>query len=278
MHRERALRGIVHRSASTSNVLTIEAASLAIKHGRGYRVDTDGLIPCDPERLRSVSTEPLVGIDGYPRGWVAVTRAATTFSWTTAVLADIGTLLPASAIVAIDMPIGLLSEGERDCDVLARTELPGATARVFMTPPRRVLELGLTAPNDEVQRLSVELMGKGVSRQALGLATRVLALDAFLDGARGRTVVEAHPEISFARMGSGRPLASKKTAAGVGQRIGVLRTWLPHVDAVLAEAPADVPVDDALDALACLWTAERWRSGTATTLPPGARRPPFVAV
>jgi predicted RNase H-like nuclease len=79
-------------------------------------------------------------------------------------------------------------------------------------------------------------------------------------------------------MSGGPPLASKKSAAGVGQRLAALRPWLPSVEAALGGCPSDVPIDDALDALACLWTAERWAAGTAMTIPEGASRPPFIAV
>ena len=220
----------------------------------------------------------VVGIDGYPRGWVAAALHGEELAWRTAQVHDIAALIPDSSVVGIDMPIGLLDEGERECDRLARAHLPGASSRVFTTPPRRVLELGLAAPNDEVQRLSRELMSKGVSRQALGLASRVLALDDFLAANLNPDVVEAHPEMSFSAMAGRGPLAGKKTAAGVGQRIAALRTWLPDIDALLSRAPADVPTDDALDALACLWTASRRRDGTALTVPEGASRPPFIAV
>jgi predicted RNase H-like nuclease len=225
-----------------------------------------------------MAEDVVVGIDGYPRGWVAVAREGDSWRWATAVIADIGSLIPRGAVVGIDMPIGLVDAGERECDRLARNRLPGAGSRVFTTPPRPVLELGLTAHNDDVQRLSRALMGKGVSRQALTLSTRILALDAMLRGRPDAGVLEVHPEVSFTVMNDSPPLASKKTAAGVGQRFAAIRTWLTDVDAVLTRAPSDVPVDDALDALSCLWTAQRWRDGVATTIPEGVQRPPFIAV
>jgi predicted RNase H-like nuclease len=66
------------------------------------------------------------------------------------------------------------------------------------------------------------------------------------------------------------PLAAKKTAAGVGQRIAALSRWLDVVPA-LASVPPGVPIDDALDALACAWTAERFARAVAETLGDGAR-------
>jgi predicted RNase H-like nuclease len=219
---------------------------------------------------------PVVGIDGYAGGWVAARLHEGRITWRCAPISEIEALLEPGATTGIDMPIGLLTEGERACDVLARQQLPGAASRVFLTPPRRVLELGLTPPNETVQALSRKLMGKGVSRQALGLASRILALDAALAGT-DITVVEVHPELSFAEL-AGRVMHSKKSARGVGQRLAVLTNQLPDVLGALGNAPADVPIDDALDALAVTWSAQRWQASRARTLPPESVERPFIAV
>lgn len=227
----------------------------------------------------------VIGIDGYRGGWVAArveeSPGCRTVTWATCTVPDVGGLLEPTSIVGIDMPIGLAARGWRPCDLLAKAALGKAGSRVFMTPPRKVLALGLGAPNESVQQLSHELTGQGTSRQAMGLAERILALDAALSARGGRPaigdVLEVHPELAFAEM-AGHVLAGKKTAAGVGQRLRALHDWLPSVIDVVASAPADVPVDDALDALACAWSADRWRRGVARTLPEQASRAPFIAV
>jgi predicted RNase H-like nuclease len=226
----------------------------------------------------------VTGIDGYPRGWVAARLdpdlSSPEVHWTTCEVSDIASLLHSDDVVGIDMPIGLADRGWRDCDHQARAALGRARSRVFLTPPRAVLALGLSAPNSDVQSLSRELTGQGTSRQAMGLAERILALDAALAASPGSgtgTVIEVHPELSFAEMG-GRPLASKKSASGVGERLEALSAWIPDPAAALARAPHDVPVDDALDALACAWTAQRWGAGTARTLPPYAEAAPRIII
>jgi predicted RNase H-like nuclease len=90
-------------------------------------------------------------------------------------------------------------------------------------------------------------------------------------------VIEVHPELSFAAL-AGRVLDRKKSAAGVGQRMAALQGWRPDIAAALAAAPSDVPIDDALDALAALWSAARWRDGLAQTLPADASEAPFIVV
>jgi predicted RNase H-like nuclease len=224
-----------------------------------------------------LTTEPVVGIDGCPGGWIAARWAHGSITWSFAPVEGIGDLLPDDGCVGVDMPIGLLDSGLRECDALARRALPGAASRVFTTPPRPVLDLGADAPNAEVQTLSRRLTGQGVSRQALHLAPRILALDSALTARPELRVVEVHPELSFAAQAGG-VLDRKATPEGVWQRTETLRSWLPDVDDLLAARPRRVPVVDTLDALAALWSAARWRDGASRTLPDGASTRPFIAI
>lgn len=207
---------------------------------------------------------------------MAATHDGTEIAWQFAAVDAIGGLLLPRALVGIDMPIGLLDAGLRECDALLRRELPGAGSRVFTTPPRPVLELGLAAPNADVQELARRLTGQGVSRQALGLAPRILALDDAL-GTTEAVVVEVHPELSFATM-CGHVLPSKHGAAGVAARIDAVEAWRSDAVAALDRRPTRVPIVDALDALAALWTAIRFRDGRARVIPPDAVAAPRVVV
>lgn len=228
---------------------------------------------------RSLPPRPLhaTGVDGCPGGWVAARLVNGAVTWAVAPVDGIGDLVRRDCVTGIDMPIGLLDTGRRECDALARGELPGASSRVFTTPPRAVLELGPTAPNDVAQETCRSLMGAGVSRQALHLAPRILALDALLAADRNLVAVEVHPELSFAAL-AGRVLDRKASPGGRQQRRDALRPWLADVDRLVAERPRGVPVTDALDALAALWSAVRWRDGLARTLPDAATSRPFIAV
>jgi predicted RNase H-like nuclease len=164
--------------------------------------------------------------------------------------------------VAADVPIGLPKTGYRECDVAAKAFLKGASASVFLVPPRAVLEAPDHATAVEV---GMALHGKGISVQTWHIGARIL--DA-TDNA-GPTVVEAHPEVSFRVMTQTR-LHSKHTAAGLGARIAALGEHFGDVGALLATCPAPARIDDALDALACAWTARRVVAGRAMTLPEGA--------
>ena len=205
----------------------------------------------------------LIGVDGYPRGWVAAVLEHDSIIWRTGPIGGLAALLADASVAAIDIPIGLQDTGWRQCDAEARRALGRAGSRVFMTPPRAVLELGLAVPNEVVQAESRRLTGKGVSRQALGLATRILEVDRMLPDGR---LLEVHPELSFLELGGG-VLPSKKTAEGESQRIAALGRWRADAAAAAAQRPAGVPMNDALDALACVWTAERAWVGIARALP-----------
>lgn len=205
----------------------------------------------------------LIGVDGYRGGWVAAVRTDDDLQWRTGPVGTIDRLLDGASIAAIDIPIGLTERGWRHCDTEAKALLGRAGSRVFMTPPREVVELGLAAPNAVVQEASRRLTGQGVSRQALGLASRILDVDRLLPDAR---IIEVHPELSFLAM-TGRVLPSKKSTPGIAERITALAAWDPRTTAALTRCPGDVPVDDALDALAALWSADRHAQERSVSIP-----------
>jgi len=162
--------------------------------------------------------------------------------------------------VAMDVPIGLPALGAaRACDVLARSRLEARRSSVFAAPPREVLACATYA--------AARPLAPSLSAQTFGLVPRIREVDLELRR-RGlpvhERVVECHPEVAFAAMAAGRlQLASKKTAAGALQRLGL-------VEEVLGDLPADVPaaaaLDDALDAAACAVVALRWATGEAEVL------------
>jgi predicted RNase H-like nuclease len=88
--------------------------------------------------------ERIAGVDGCRQGWVVVERDAAG-AVGVRVEVDIGSVLcdQGLAVVAIDIPIGLLDAAEpggRECDRQARTLLgAGRASSVFSPPVRSVL-------------------------------------------------------------------------------------------------------------------------------------------
>lgn len=207
---------------------------------------------------------PVLGLDGRRGRWCGALLAAGAVRFLdlagpAEILAAAGPREQAAdgvVAIGIDIPIGLPARGPRRCDLAARALVRrgGGAARVFLAPPQAVLE----APTHQAAvAVSRALTGRGVSIQAWSLRR------AIGDGARlapDPRVVEVHPELSFRAM-TGRVLEAKKTPAGRVARLAALGAALPGID--LSDVPGH---DDALDALACAWSARRWALGAASVL------------
>lgn len=186
--------------------------------------------------------------DSGPVRWHLVTGAAEVLQLADAVSA---------AAVALDVPIGLPASGQRRCDKEAFSSLGARRSSVFMTPPRHVLEHDRYA--------AARAASPGLTAQAFALISRIRDVDTVLRAAGPgvhERVVECHPEVTFRAL-AGVDLARKRSARGALDRIDTLAAaGLTDV----REAPDDAALDDALDAMACAWTARRWAAGTARTL------------
>jgi predicted RNase H-like nuclease len=136
---------------------------------------------------------------------------------------------------------------------------------VFAIPPRPVWEQPAYANANQGCR---ELTGRGMSIQAWGLRRKLLEADEFRRAAAPR-LYEVHPELSFAALGGGTPLAdSKHTRAGLAAR----RALLAQAGIVVPPRAAGAAEDDLLDAAAVAWSAARVAAGAAVTLNDPAQR------
>jgi predicted RNase H-like nuclease len=204
--------------------------------------------------LQDPGVTSVLGVDGCRVGWVGALVEGGRVSWHLFATIAEALALPVTAI-GVDMPIGLPATGRRCCDVEAKALLGRAHPRVFLAPPRGVLD---AATYEEAGRRHRELAGGlGLSVQTWHLVPKIREVDAVADDPR---LVEVHPELSLAELGAAGPLPSKKTAAGRAARVALLTGWLGD----LGDLP---PGDDGLDALAVAWSAHRWLAGRARTLP-----------
>jgi predicted RNase H-like nuclease len=141
--------------------------------------------------------------------------------------------LSLAGIVGIDMPLGLLADGWRDADALARRALGRRGVTVFAIPPRPVWEQPTYAAANRACR---ELTGKGLSAQTWGLRGKLLEADAFRRTSPAR-LFEVHPELAFAAL-AGAPLReSKHTTAGLAVRRQLLARVGLTLPATVAGAP-----------------------------------------
>lgn len=202
----------------------------------------------------------VLGVDGWRGAWVGALLEGR--SVRLLALADVTAVLavPGVEVVAIDMPIGLSDDGVRACDVAARRLLGPAGGSVFPTPVRAVLGTDEYAEARALSRTATD-PPRAPSAQAFRLVKAIRALDDALGDPPLDRVVEVHPELAFRALDPA-VRDRKGTARGTVQRLRALRRVM-DVEEALAEAPAGLPVVDALDACAAGWSARRLADGGA---------------
>ena len=220
----------------------------------------------------------VAGVDGCRGGWVVALALpvadGTRFALQAVeVVPDFARLLDLTsecAAVAVDIPIGLSERGPRLADLAARRLLgrPRASS-VFPTPLRAALPC--TEYRDACAA-SVAAGGKMLSQQAFHILPKIREADAALSAADQSRVVESHPELTFAMINGGRPMAhNKKTASGREER-GRLLDQLYDTPVSRTPVPRTAGTDDLYDAIALVWTASRLARGIETHLPSEAQR------
>lgn len=207
-----------------------------------------------------------LGVDGCPGGWVAV--APDQDGLRTYAEATLGDVLAAAEVdgrpdwVGVDIPIGLAEQGLRAADLAVREQLGRRAATLFLTPVRAALETDDYATAVALNRART---GAGCSRQAYGLRTKILEVDALVRAGETR-VFEAHPELSFTAMAGAPPAYAKKTWAGLQERLRLLEAQGLSLDRLRGDT-GRAGVDDVVDATAVAWTARRRAAGLACSWP-----------
>jgi predicted RNase H-like nuclease len=217
------------------------------------------------ERGAAANDSRVLGVDACKKGWIGISSDLRGyFGPTIGALVEAADADGALEVVAIDIPIGLPTNGPRQADVLARKLVGRRASSIFSTPVRAALA---TTTHAQATAISVEATGKGMSQQAYALGAKILEVDAWARAGVGRRVIEVHPEVSFATMAN-RPLVHpKSTWAGSEERRAILRAEGIAVPAELGSAGAMASSDDVLDAAAASWTAARFAVGEAVSYP-----------
>ena len=209
-----------------------------------------------------------VGLDGFSKGWVAVTIDGD--RRTIAFHADIAQALALPFDRAgIDIPIGMTDDGARDCDRLARGRLRPHASRVF-TGARRWLWQEFCDPD----KANAEALRRGqtrASRQLWHLGSKIMEVDAFVRMHRSRDICEVHPELVFLRLNGGTPLPPKKSEEGDALRHKLLkRAGFREIARWLTETRigSGAKRDDVLDACAVAIAAHDPQGSVPEGTPP----------
>jgi len=211
----------------------------------------------------------VTGVDACRGGWVAVSLPVSPDGAGPTITVTVGASLAAllapeedpwgTAVVGIDMPLGLLEAGWREADRAARRLLGPRRSSVFATPPRAVwAETSYRAANQRCR----ELTGQGFSIQAWGLRAKLLEANRYRETC-GHPLYEVHPELAFGTL-AGVPLAASKHS-GVGRDLR--RELLARAGIAIPGGHPATILGDILDAAAVAWSARRIAAGRAVTLP-----------
>lgn len=212
---------------------------------------------------------PVLGVDGARGGWVGVrwdgTTATPLFAATLRGLClDAGTV----AAVGVDMPIGLSMTARRRCDVEVRPLLGPRRSSLFSPPALGALDHDDYAAANAWSKAE---LGAGISKQAWMLVPKIREIRALAelsgDTSAGWPLYETFPELSFAAMNAGEPLAApKRSWNGLATRWRLLAEAGVHLP-VDAGTAGSVAADDLLDAAAVAWSARRIVDGRAERRP-----------
>jgi len=211
----------------------------------------------------------VVGVDGCPGGWVAVTWDTSAGTLDVRVHWSFAALLDATAdvaAVAVDIPIGLPG-GKRGCDSLARKLLaPKKSSSVFPAPDPRLLSFTTYAEANAWSRAN---LGKGISKQVFAIFPKIAKVNGLLTPAMQARVFEVHPEVSFCLLAGAPLLPRKGTPEGYDVRRRALMNALGlevwDRKAAFGLAKPAKP-DDILDATVAAWTARRKVEGRENRL------------
>ena len=202
----------------------------------------------------------VLGVDGYPRGWVAVVLEDGRFAGVE-LSRRFDELAAADAVaIGVDLPIGLPELARRPADDAARAFVAPLGSTVFPAPPLTVARSPDYASANALMR---ELTGRGLSRQTFALCARILEVAAVAE--EDERVFEVHPEASFRELAQAPVRASKHSWSGFHVR----RRLLARAGIELPDDLPHAPLIDTLDAAVAAWSADRYARGEAVPLPNG---------
>jgi|AntRauMinimDraft_4_1070384.scaffolds.fasta_scaffold00044_6 predicted RNase H-like nuclease len=218
----------------------------------------------DDSRLTPEPTGRVVGVDGCVGGWFAVWADGSDgdglqhalYKGLRGLFADHSE----ADRLLVDIPIGFESSTARECDRLARQRLGSRGVSVFPAPCRAVVEYrqqaGEAASYDRANEIQREHLDAGISQQAWNITDKIAAMDRYLrEESPPADVYESHPELCFARLNRGYPIAHPKSGAiGRAARFGVLDEWTENWESIYKDACEEyyfnqVARDDIVDAL-----------------------------
>lgn len=204
--------------------------------------------------MNRLSRPECIGVDGCPGGWFAVSSRGEfqLFAAFNELLDWAGT-----AQIYIDIPIGLPETRPRTVEVSARALLTGKGSSVFSIPCRTAV---YADDYETACQHNLAAFGRKLSLQSWYICRKIREVDTSIRQmpALAQQLCESHPELTFQLLNSNQPLRhSKKTQAGIDERISILADQLPDPQSLYDEASAryrrsQLGRDDIVDAMALM--------------------------
>ncbi len=217
----------------------------------------------------------IAGVDGCRAGWLCVRlQDGVVEGEVFASFKQLLALLQSTSIIAVDIPIGLPTTGERACDPMARQLLGAPRAcSVFPAPIWAVTnETDYTVACAKHR----DADGRALSKQAFAILPKIVEVNQLARNQAGLQdrVREIHPELCFAVWNGGRAMQHRKSdPAGAAEReLLIDREWpAARLGVLRSLGRSGWQPDDLNDAFAALWSATRIASGVAKVFGSQAR-------
>ena len=210
-----------------------------------------------------------IGADGCRYGWTIAVSNAIGTNLEIQLHDSIQSIFDTHSDVtclAIDMIIGIPEKalkGGRLADSEARRILGKRGSSVFSAPCRSAVYASDYQTALLNSRRS-DPAGIGLSKQSWNLCPKIREIDQFLQQRPDlkQIIFEVHPELAFYTMnGSDVLIPKKRSSEGLAIRKDLL------INAGMSPEIVNPSNDDALDAIACLWSAKRITEGLSNQVP-----------
>ncbi len=130
--------------------------------------------------------------------------------------------------VLVDIPIGILPDRFRICDMMARKLLKERKSSIYPVPPWRAI---ITNSYKKGLCISRKLTGKGFSKQLWNIRKPIIEVNLYLreHPDQREIIYESHPELCLKAL-CGKDFPSKHTPEGIRKRIEFLKKFNLNVE------------------------------------------------
>lgn len=220
--------------------------------------------------MRCSNNSFFIGVDGCKGGWIVAVLDCELRIERISSIGEILETYPDYSEFLIDMVIGLRdSVDQLRPDDIARKELKPRGSTLFPVPSREAI---YKETYEEQKKANIKTLGKSLSKQASAIIPKIREVDEFMSShpEYKNRIDESHPELDFARLNGSVLLTRKKDAAGIDERLKVIKRHIPGIvipDLYVKAKELRCNVDDIADAVCLAVTAKLKSEGLCATIP-----------